>query len=142
MKGRIIVDTSFPNHSIYLTDDHTKWREFYSDAEEEIPSNLPTSKGAKGRMTVYMYAYHTYDLVIRKSIMVDLIVRKSKHFQWISKRQTTVETSIYGSDLVTSKKDTELILEVRCMLWWLRVSLKGRKMMFEDSMSVKLNITG
>jgi hypothetical protein len=88
-----------------------------------------------------MDTYHTYDLVIRRSLTGDLILRNNTPIQWISKRQKTVVCSIYGSDLVTSKKATELILEVRYMLRWLGVSLNGRTMMLEDSMSMELNIS-
>jgi hypothetical protein len=41
-KGRIIVDTRYPNHSIYIIEDHPKWKDFYPDAEEEIPNDLPS----------------------------------------------------------------------------------------------------
>jgi hypothetical protein len=45
--------------------------------------------------------------------------------RWVSKRQKTVETSTYGSDLVASRIATELILEVRFMLRSLDVALDG-----------------
>ena len=51
-KGRIIVDTSYPDHSVYPIEDHLNWKEFYPDAEEEIPNDLPTSKVPKVRMPV------------------------------------------------------------------------------------------
>ena len=46
-KGRVIVDTSYPNHSEYLVDDLPNWKDFYPDAEEEIPNDLPMSKESK-----------------------------------------------------------------------------------------------
>jgi hypothetical protein len=61
--------------------------------------------------------------------------------RWISKRQKTVESSIYGSELVASKIATELILEVRYMLRLLGVSLYGAALMLGDNMSVFLNTT-
>jgi hypothetical protein len=39
-KGRVIVHTTYPDHSIYPVEDHPNWRDFYSDAEEEIPNDL------------------------------------------------------------------------------------------------------
>jgi hypothetical protein len=44
-KGRVIIDTSYPNHFDYLLDDLPNWKEFYPDAEEELPNDLPMSKG-------------------------------------------------------------------------------------------------
>ena len=56
--------------------------------------------------------------------------------RWASKQQKTVETSTYSSELVASRIATELILEIRCMLRSLGVTL-----MLGDNMSVVLNTT-
>jgi hypothetical protein len=77
-KGRVIIDTSYPDHSVYPIEDHSNWMEFY--------------------------------LVIRRSITGILVMLNNTHIIWISKRQKTVETSTYGSELVASRVDTELIL--------------------------------
>jgi hypothetical protein len=61
--------------------------------------------------------------------------------RWISKRQKTVETSTYGSELVTSRVATELILEIRYRLRSLGVALDGPALMLGDNMSVVLNTT-
>jgi hypothetical protein len=39
-KGRLIIDTSYPDHSVYPVEDHPNWKDFYPDAEEEIPNDL------------------------------------------------------------------------------------------------------
>jgi hypothetical protein len=36
-KGRVIIDISYLNHSMYPVEDHSKWMEFYPDSGEEIP---------------------------------------------------------------------------------------------------------
>jgi hypothetical protein len=65
-KGRVIIDNSYPDHSVYPVEDHSSWMEFYPDAEEEIPEVLPPEKGSSVKMTVYVDADHAHDLVIRK----------------------------------------------------------------------------
>jgi hypothetical protein len=42
-KGRIIADIKYQNHSLYTIEDHSKRKDFYSDAEEVegIPNDLP-----------------------------------------------------------------------------------------------------
>jgi hypothetical protein len=67
-KERLIVDTTYPDHSIYPVEDHPNWKDFYPDAEEEISNDLPMSKGPKVWMTVYVDAEHAHDLVTRRSI--------------------------------------------------------------------------
>jgi hypothetical protein len=34
---RIIIDASFPDHSVYPVEDHSNWVKFYQDSGEEIP---------------------------------------------------------------------------------------------------------
>jgi hypothetical protein len=65
-QGRLIVDAAYPDHSLYLVEDHPNWKDFYSDAEEEIPNDLPMSKGPKVRMAIYVDADHVHAIVTNK----------------------------------------------------------------------------
>jgi hypothetical protein len=67
-KGRVIIDISYPDHSVYPVDDHSNRIELYPDAGEEIPKDLPAEKGPRVRMTVYVDADHAHDLVTRRSM--------------------------------------------------------------------------
>jgi hypothetical protein len=111
-KGRVIMDTSYPNHSKYPVEEHSKWKDFYPDTEEEIPNDLPMSKGPKVRMTVYVDADHGHDLVTRRSITDIMVMLNNTPVRWVSKHQKTVETSIYGSELLAARIATELIYRV------------------------------
>jgi hypothetical protein len=128
-KGRVNIDISYPEHSIYSAEDHSNWMEFYSDASEEIPKYFPPEKGPRIRMTVYVAADHAHDIVTRRSITGILIMLTNKPIRWVFKRQKTVETSTYGSELVASRITTELILEIRYMLRLLGVALDGPALM-------------
>jgi hypothetical protein len=92
-------------------------------------------------MTVYVDADHAHDLVTRRSITGILVMLNNTPIRWVSKRQKTMETSTYGSELVASRVATELILEVRYMLRSLGVALDGPALMLGDNMSVVLNTT-
>jgi hypothetical protein len=100
-KGRVIIDTSYPDHSVYHVEYHSNWMKFYPDAGEEIPKDLPPEKGPKVRMTIYVDADHAHELVTRKSITGILVMLNNTPIIWISTRQKTVETSTYGSELMT-----------------------------------------
>jgi hypothetical protein len=73
-KGRVIIDTSYPDHSVYPVEDYSNWIEFYPDAGEEIPKDLPFEEGPRVRMTVYVDTDHAHDLVIRRSITGILVM--------------------------------------------------------------------
>jgi hypothetical protein len=138
-KGRVIIDTSYPNYSEYTVEDHSSWNDFYPSAEEEIPSNQPISKGSKVRMTVYVDTDHAHDLVTRRYITGILVILNNKPVRWISKRKKTVEISTYGSALVAARIATEITMEVLHILRSLGADLEGPKLMLGDNMSVVLN---
>jgi hypothetical protein len=140
-KGRVIIDTSYPDHSVHPVEEHSNWMEFYPDDGEEITNDLPPVKGPRVRMTVYIDADHRYDLVTRRSIIGILVMMNNTPIIWIYKRQKTVETSAYGSELVASRIATELIVEVSYMLWSLGVALVAQALMLGDNMSVVFNNT-
>jgi hypothetical protein len=107
-KGRVIIETSYPDHSVYPVEDHSNWMEFYSDAGKDIPKDFPPEKRSSVRMTIYVDADHAHELVIRRSITGILVMLNDTPIRWISKRQKTVETSTYGSELEASRISTTL----------------------------------
>jgi hypothetical protein len=121
-KERDIIDISYPAHSMYPVEDHSKWMEFYPDDGEEIPKDLPPEKGPRVRMTVYVDADHAHDLVTRRSITSILFMLNNTPIRWISKHQNTVDTPTNDSELVATRIATELILEIRYMLRLLGVA--------------------
>jgi hypothetical protein len=139
-KGRILFDTSYPNHSEHKVETQD-WSVIYPDAEEEIPYDAIEKKGKAVRITVYVDADHAHDLVTRRSVTGILVFLNNTPFRWVSKRQKTVETSTYGSELVAARVATELIMEIRYQLQMLGVPLDGPAMMLGDNMSVVLNTT-
>jgi hypothetical protein len=51
-KARVIMDTSYPNNSVYPVEDHSNWMEFYPDAREENPKNLLPEEGPRVRIDI------------------------------------------------------------------------------------------
>jgi hypothetical protein len=89
-KGRVNIDTSYPDHSVYTVEKRSNRIEFYPDAGEEIPEDLPPENGPRVRMTVNVDADHAHDLLIRRSITVIFFMQNNTPIRWISKRQRTV----------------------------------------------------
>jgi hypothetical protein len=74
---------------------------------------------------VYVDADHAHNLSSRVSIKEILAILNNTLIIWISKRQKTVYTSTYASELLASRIDTGFTLEVRYMLLSLGVVLDG-----------------
>ena len=120
------------------------WTEFYPDAEEEISHDMLEPKGRMARLTVYVDADHAHDQVTRRSITRIIVFPNNTPIRWYSKRQKTVESSTYGSELVAARTATELIMELRYTLRMLSTPLDGPALMLGDNMyvvSVVLNTT-
>ena len=117
------------------------WKEYYPDAEEECPPDQPEPLPRKAQITIYVDADHAHDTVTRRSVTGILVFVNHTLVKYVSKRQKTVETSSYGSELVAARIATELAMEYRYALRMLGVEIDGPCRMFGDNNSVILNTT-
>jgi hypothetical protein len=117
------------------------WIEFYPDAEEAIPSDMLPPMGNKSKITVFVDADHARDKVTRRSVTGIVLLLNNTPLVWISKRQKTVETSTYGSEMIATRIAIDLIIEMRYKLRMLGVELEKQSMLVGDNMSVVLNTT-
>ena len=101
--GKIIIDPGEPfirkEANISTGFD---WSEFYPDAKEYIPPDIPKQLGNIVSLTCYVNADHARDKVTRRSVTGIVLLINKTPICWISKRQKTVETSTYGSELVAA----------------------------------------
>jgi len=138
--AQILVDPVIPDQSQFEVQEHN-WSEFYPDAEEELPPDMPPPKGKPVHLTVYKDADHAHDLVTCRSVSGILVFANGMPVQWYSKRQKTIETSSYGSELVCARIATEIIIGWRYRLRMLGVPIDGPALMLGDNNSVILNTT-
>ena len=99
------------------------------------------AKGKPVLITGYVDADHAHDLVTRRSVTGVLLLLNNTQIKWYSKRQNTVETSTYGSELVAARIATELIMEMRYKLRMLGVPILGSAALCGDNQSVVINTT-
>lgn len=140
-EGTLVIDKSNMDHTPYERQDYD-WTEFYPDAAESLPDNMPDPKKLNGQkvvITVYVDADHAHDLVTRRSVTGIVLFINNTPMAWVSKRQKTVETSTYGSELVAARIATELVMEYRYKLRMLGIEVDGPSLMLGDNMSVVIN---
>jgi hypothetical protein len=125
--GSIPIDIEDPpirKETVYTTGQ--QWIEFYPDASEDIPNDMLEPKGMEARLTVYVDADHARNKVSRRSVTGIIMLLNNTPLVWISKRQKTVETSTYGSELVAARIAIDLIIEMRYKLRLLGVRLEDK----------------
>jgi hypothetical protein len=138
-KGKIVIDSSYRDNSKFISKDHDGWKEFYPDASEQMPDGMPVPFGKKVRITCYVDADHAHDTVTRRSVTAILLFVNNTPIRWYSKRQKTVETSTYGSELVAARIATDIIIEIRYILRMVGVPIDGPALLLGDNSSVVLN---
>ena len=136
--GCIIIDPSIPAPTITLPEQHN-WTKWYPDAREEMPPDMPIPKRPPATTMCYVDADHAHDVITRRSVTEVLLFVNNMPIKWYSRRQSTVETSTYGSELVASRIAVELVIELRYKLRMLRIPLSGPTLLKGDNMSVVLN---
>ena len=85
------------------------WHDFYRDAKEEIPMNLPVPKGKPVSISCFVDASHACDVVTCCSQTGIIIFLNWAPIHWYSKRQSTVEGSTFGSEYIAMKTAVEMI---------------------------------
>ena len=85
------------------------WYDFYRDAKEAIPGDMPSPRGNAGRAHCFVDADLAGNTVTRRSQTGILIFVNRAPVIWYSKRQNTVEVSTFGSEITTMKNAIELI---------------------------------
>ena len=66
--GKILCDTSYPDHSQYQTPGEQNWDDFYPDAKEELPPDMPKPLGKPVRITCYVNDDHAHCKLTRRSV--------------------------------------------------------------------------
>jgi hypothetical protein len=123
-----------------MTFQTNNWTDLYPFAEEYMSDKCPIPKTDKElAITAYVDASHATDLVTRRSITGYIIFVGQSIIKWYSKRQNTVETSTYGSELVAMRIALEAILEIRYKLRAMGIKFEHTSTILCDNQSVIYN---
>ena len=116
---------------------HTDWADSpYKDATEELPPKMPEPLGAPVTMTCFVDANHAGDQVTRRSQTGFIIYLNNAPIDWYSKKQTTVESSTFGSEFVAMRIAVERIRALRYKLRMFGIPIDGPTNVLGDNESV------
>eukprot|EP00804_Cyclotella_cryptica_P015343 CCRYP_007990-RB/>CCRYP_007990-RB protein AED:0.06 eAED:0.01 QI:0/-1/0/1/-1/1/1/0/244 len=112
------------------------WSDFYPGASEALPPNAlkPLGKGVTLRM--FVDSDHAGDKVSRRSRTGFVIFLNYGMIRWLSKKQSTVETSVFGAEFCAMKHGIENLSGIRYKLRMMGVPVKGASYVYGDNMSV------
>lgn len=139
-RSKLVFDDTIP---IYDESRFHKcdWSEFYPDAQELLPPDMPEPLGKSVVITCFCDADHAGCKETRRSHTGVLIFVNRAPILWFSKRQATVEISSFGSEIVALRIAVEMIEGLRYKLRMFGVKIDGPCDTFCDNESVVKNTT-
>jgi hypothetical protein len=103
---RLIFDPTHPKIDMGQFPQYN-WTEFYSNVEEAIPVDMPKPLGKDLDVRMMCDSDHAGEKRTRCSRTGFLIFGNMALINWVSKKQATVETSVFGAELVAMKHGIE-----------------------------------
>ena len=115
--------------------------EFGLTMKEELPPNMPTPRGMGFVIRAHVDADHAGDSITRRSRTGFLKYLNSAPVYWLSKKQSSVETSSFGSEFCATKQCTEYIRGLRYKIRMMGIPCTDPSFIFHDNQSVLTNTT-
>lgn len=133
--SRLAMDASTPKITRSRFARHD-WTSFYGDVEEAIPSNAPPARGRAVTIRMMVDSDHAGDQEDRRSRTGFMIFVQMSLINWLSKKQSTVERAVFGSEFVAMTHGVETLRGLRYKLRMMGVPIDGPTFIFGDNMSV------
>ena len=134
--SRIFFNPTYPliNHDTF--NDGAEWKAFYGDIEEAIPPDVPEARGHCIDIRMMVDSDHAGDKETRRSRTGFMIFVNMALIIWHSKKQPTVESSVFGAEFVAMKHGIEELRGLRYKLRMMGVLVDRPTYVYGDNMSV------
>ena len=144
LKKGILINPEPPTFSDYKDSPDKTFEDFshqYKYFHEDKDPKFPDQTIPELKVTIFCDADHAHDLVTGRSITGILAFVGSTPVYWKSTRQTSVQTSTFGSEFTALKKAVEVAVTIRYHLRSMGVKVEEATKIFVDNKSVFLNAT-
>lgn len=138
-KMRLVMDPYIPEVDESSFNTTADWKEFYGDVVEEDPPRMPPPLGKPVMQSLFVDADHASNVVTRRSHSGIFHFLNNAMIESFSKRQNTVESSTFGSELVAMRIARDLAIKTRLKLKSIGVPLTGAANVFCDNQGVVKN---
>ena len=104
-----------------------------------IPPNAPDPRGNYVDLLMWVDSDHAGDKVTRRSCIGYFIFLNTALINWLSKKQATIDGSVFGAEFVAMKTGVEALRGIRYKLRMMGVPLTGPTYVYGDNMSIIYN---
>ena len=120
----MVFDPNYPDIPNVFKDHD--WEDFYCGAKELIPPDMPTPLGREVEMTALVDSDHAGDHETRRSRSGFFVFCNNALIQWLSKKQSTIESGVFGAEFVALKNVMESIRGLRYKLRMMDVPITNK----------------
>lgn len=140
--AEMVFDPTYPaiDESKFKREDWSSTMYEYEKGEE-LPPNMPEPRGNGFIMRAFVDADHAGDSITRKSRSGFIVYLNNAPIYWLSKKQTGIETSSFGSEFTAMKHCCEYIRGLRYRLRMMGIPVMGPAYIYGDNQSVLYNTT-
>ena len=142
-ENELTFDPNYYNIPAYQMNDADSkiqaMKNLYVDTEDDTPPNAPEPRGIPVQINCFVDSDHAGDRVTRRSHTGILIYLNNAPIIWYSKKQSTVESSTFGSEFVALRIATETIISLRYKLMMFGIPIDGYANVMCDNEAVFKN---
>ena len=115
--------TDPPNYENFEKSTTADWTYVYGDTAEELPPKMLKPKGKPVTISAFCNANLYHNHTTGRAVTGVIMMLNKTPIEWTSKKQSTVETATYGSEIIASRIAVDQIVEWRYTLHILGVPL-------------------
>ena len=136
--AEMVYDPSDPCivESAFELKDWTSSEFGHLQGKEELPPNMPEPRGQGFVISAKVDADHASDTVTRRSRTGFFVYLNCAPVYWLSKKQTSCESSSFGSEFVAMKQCCEYLRGLRYKLRMMGIPCEGPAYIHGDNQSV------
>ena len=132
---QMVFDPIYTTPNMSLFHQHY-WCDFYGDVKEAIPPNAPVPRGKEVDLRIFVDSDHAEDKLTRRYISGYIIFLNNDTIAWLSKKQETINTSVFGADFFVIKIGMETLRGLQYKLRMMGVKISGLLLIYGEYMSV------
>ena len=137
--SRLFFDPTYLDIDFDTFNDGAEWKTFYGDVTKAIPPNAPNPRGKSVDLRMWVDSDHAGDKMTRRSLTGYFIFLNTALIDWLSKKQATIEGSVFGAEFVAMKTGVEALRGIRYKMRLMDVPLTGPTYIYGNNMSVIYN---
>jgi hypothetical protein len=136
--ARVVFDPTYPDVDMRAFI-NTDLKPIYGDVKKETPQNYPVTREKEIDIRLFVDSDHAGEHFTRRSRTGFVIYMNMAPIMWLSKRQPTVESSVFGAKCVAMKNGIETTRGLRHELRVMGVAIEGPTYVYGNNISVVHN---